>query len=67
MALTAVLFPPMNTIAAAAVTSMNAVSTSLGGSTTVGDHCVIGGNVWLTHSVEPGQTVYYRAEPSDRG
>lgn len=35
MALTAVLFPPMNTMAAAAVTSMNAVSTSLGGSTTV--------------------------------
>ena len=31
MALTAVLFPPMNTMAAAAVTSMNAVSTSLGG------------------------------------
>ena len=42
-------------------------ATILGGSTTVGDHCVIGGNVWLTHSVEPGQTVYYRAEPSDRG
>ena len=42
-------------------------ATILGGSTTVGDHCVIGGNVWLTHSVEPRQTVYYRAEPSDRG
>ncbi len=42
-------------------------ATILGGSTTVGDHCVIGGNVWLTHSVEPGQTVYYRAESADRG
>ena len=41
-------------------------ATILGGSTTVGDHCVIGGNVWLTHSVEPGQTVYYRAESADR-
>ena len=35
-------------------------ATILGGTTTVGDHCVIGGNVWLTHSVEPGQTVYYK-------
>lgn len=34
-------------------------ATILGGNTTIGDHCVIGGNVWLTHSVEPGQTVYY--------
>ena len=42
-------------------------ATILGGSTTVGDHCVIGGSVWLTHSVEPGQTVYYRAESADRG
>ena len=42
-------------------------ATILGGSTTVGDHCVIGGNVWLTHSVAPGQTVYYRAESADRG
>ena len=42
-------------------------ATILGGSTTVGDHCVIGRNVWLTHSVEPGQTVYYRAESADGG
>lgn len=35
-------------------------ATILGGSTTVGDNCVIGGNVWLTSSVEPGKTVYYR-------
>ena len=24
---------------------------------TIGDNCVIGGNVWLTHSIEPGRTV----------
>ena len=34
-------------------------ATILGGSTTVGDNCVIGANVWLTHSVGPGQVVYY--------
>jgi acetyltransferase-like isoleucine patch superfamily enzyme len=26
--------------------------------TRIGDNCVIGGNVWLTHSVEAGRTVY---------
>ena len=35
-------------------------ATILGGSTTVGDGCVIGGNVWLTHSVPAGQIVYYK-------
>ena len=34
-------------------------ATILGGSTVIGDHCVIGGNVWLTHSVPAGETVYY--------
>ena len=34
-------------------------ATILGGKTKIGDGCVIGGNVWLTHSVEPGQVVYY--------
>lgn len=34
-------------------------ATILGGSTCVGDHCVIGGNVWLTHSVPANETVYY--------
>lgn len=29
----------------------------LGGDTTIGDNCVIGGNVWLTKSVEPNTTV----------
>ncbi len=34
-------------------------ATILGGETTVGDGCTIGGNTWLIHSVPPGQTVYY--------
>ncbi|MBE6537200.1 MAG: serine acetyltransferase [Ruminococcaceae bacterium] len=34
-------------------------ATILGGSTKIGDGSIIGGNVWLTHSVEPGSTVYY--------
>ena len=33
-------------------------ATILGGDTCIGDGCVIGGNVWLTHSVEPGSVVY---------
>ncbi len=33
-------------------------ATVLGGDTVVGDNCVIGGNVWLTHSVAPGESVY---------
>ena len=36
-------------------------ATILGGNTKIGDGCVIGGNVWLTHSVEPGEVVYYNA------
>jgi len=32
-------------------------ATILGGNTCIGDHCVIGGNVWLTHSVPAGETV----------
>jgi serine O-acetyltransferase len=35
-------------------------ATILGGDTTVGDGAVIGGNVWLTHSVAPNQIVYYK-------
>ena len=34
-------------------------ATILGGDTKIGDNCVIGGNVWLTHSVEAGSTVSY--------
>ena len=32
-------------------------ATILGGTTNIGDNCVIGGNVWLTHSVPAGETV----------
>jgi len=32
-------------------------ATILGGDTRIGDDCVIGGNVWLTHSVPAGETV----------
>ena len=32
-------------------------ATILGGQTVIGDGCVIGGNVWLTHSVPAGETV----------
>lgn len=34
-------------------------ATILGGQTKIGGGCVIGGNVWITHSVAPGETVYY--------
>ena len=32
-------------------------ATILGGDTRIGDKCVIGGNVWLTHSVNAGEVV----------
>ena len=34
-------------------------ATILGGSTRIGDGAIIGANVWVTHSVEPGSIVYY--------
>lgn len=34
-------------------------ATILGGQTRIGDGCVIGGNVWITRSVAPGEKVYY--------
>ena len=37
-------------------------ATILGGDTVIGDHCVIGGNTWLTRSVEAGSVVSYREE-----
>ena len=37
-------------------------ATILGGTTHIGDGAVIGGNVWLTHSVLPGKTVIYGKE-----
>ena len=35
-------------------------ATILGGDTFIADDCVIGGNVWLTHSTNPGETIYYK-------
>jgi serine O-acetyltransferase len=37
-------------------------ATILGGRTTIGHHSVIGGNVWLTESVDPYCTVYHQPE-----
>jgi len=37
-------------------------ATILGGDVFIGDGCEIGGNVWLTHSVEPGHTVVQKSE-----
>ena len=37
-------------------------ATILGGDTTIGDRCVIGGNTWLTSSVAAGSVVTYREE-----
>lgn len=34
-------------------------ATILGGNTKIGDGAVIGGNVWLTHSVPAGEKIYY--------
>jgi serine O-acetyltransferase len=33
-------------------------ATVLGGNTVVGDNCIIGGNVWLVHSLKPGEKIY---------
>jgi serine O-acetyltransferase len=41
-------------------------ATILGGDTTIGDDCVIGGNTWLTHSVPPGTTVAYTAAENEK-
>ena len=35
-------------------------ATILGGNTHIGDNCVIGGSVWLTHSLPAGETVTVR-------
>ena len=39
-------------------------ATVLGGNTQIGSGCVIGGSVWLTHSVEPYKMVLARAAVS---
>lgn len=38
----------------------------LGGDTQIGNDCVIGGSVWLTHAVEAGKMVLARAAVTDR-
>ncbi|WP_302658857.1 serine O-acetyltransferase [uncultured Dysosmobacter sp.] len=40
-------------------------ATILGGDTYIGDNCVIGGNVWLTHSVESGKRVLTAREQTE--
>lgn len=40
-------------------------ATILGGQTRIGNDCVIGGSVWLTHSVEAGKMVLARASVLD--
>lgn len=37
-------------------------ATILGGDTKIGDNCVIGGNTWLTYSVEANTKIYYDAK-----
>lgn len=40
-------------------------ATILGGNTHIGNNCVIGGSVWLTHSVEAGKMVLARSAVMD--
>ncbi len=40
-------------------------ATILGGDTRIGNDCIIGGSVWLTHSVEAGKIVLARAAVTD--
>jgi serine acetyltransferase len=40
-------------------------ATILGCETRIGNDCVIGGSVWLTHSVEAGKMVLARAAVTD--
>ena len=40
-------------------TIIYAGATILGGNTKIGKNCIIGGNVWLIHSVSDGEKVYY--------
>ncbi len=42
-------------------------ATILGGTTKIGDGCVIGANVWLTSSVAPGEVVYYGRGEKNNG
>lgn len=42
-------------------------ATILGGETVVGSQSVVGGNVWLTRSVPPKSTVYYKTKMNSEG
>ena len=42
-------------------------ATILGGRTVIGDGCVVGGNVWLTHSLAPGETIITRPANEKKG
>ena len=42
-------------------------ATILGGDTVIGDHCVIGGNTWLTRSVEAGSVISYKEGNAKEG
>jgi serine O-acetyltransferase len=37
-------------------------ATILGGDTTIGDYCTVGGNVWLVDSLAPGSTIIHDRE-----
>lgn len=43
-------------------TIIYAGATILGGDTKIGKNCIIGGNVWLIHSVPDGEKVYYNGK-----
>jgi serine O-acetyltransferase len=36
-------------------------STILGGNTTIGKDSIIGGNTWITESIEPNSIVYHKS------
>ncbi len=40
-------------------------ATILGGETVIGHHSIVGGNVWITRSLEPHSKVYYQAKMND--
>lgn len=37
-------------------------ATILGGETNIGSHSIIGGNAWITESIQPNSRVYYQSE-----
>jgi serine O-acetyltransferase len=43
-------------------TIIYAGATILGGNTKIGKNCIIGGNVWLIHSVADGEKIYYNGK-----